>query len=225
MARPSIQAVIFDFDGVLVQSIELHAYAYNAVLQPFGIKAPVLDVMRMEGARSESIIREFMERAGMDPEPALVERLAELKQEAFERLGTPKPYAWSKQVVEAVAQRGFPMAICTGTRRENVPGIAPELVDHFQALATQETYDHDKPHPEPYLKAASLLGIPAEHCLVVENAPRGVRSARDAGARVVAVTTTLPAEELMDAHVIIDELPELLEILPATPGQVAAERS
>lgn len=218
MSRGPIDAVIFDFDGVLVRSIELHALAYRAVLSPLDVTVSFHDIMVREGARSETIIAELASREGVDLPDEVVDRLAGLKQRVFERLGEPQPYPVSQAVVEEVDGRGFPLAIVTGTRQENVPAIAPDLVPFFDVLVTQGSYTHDKPHPEPYLTAAEALDVDPAACLVVENAPRGIQSALKAGMTVVAVTTTLPAEELSEAHRIIGALEEILDIVPGAPG-------
>lgn len=218
MVQGPIDAVVFDFDGVLVRSIELHALAYRAVLSPLDVPVSFHDVMVREGARSETIIGELTSREGLDLPDEVIDRLAGLKQRIFERLGEPQPYPVSEAVVAEVDGRGFPLAIVTGTRQENIPAIAPELVPFFDALVTQASYTRDKPHPEPYLTAAKALDVDPAACLVVENAPRGVQSAREAGMTVVAVTTTLPAEDLSAAHRIIGALEEILDIVPPAPG-------
>ncbi len=209
---------MFDFDGVLARSIELHAVAYQLVLHPFGVPVSPHDIFLREGARSETIIEELMQAAGLEPDAGQVQRLSHLKQRVFERIGTPATFPWARQVVEEVGERGFPMAIATGTRRENVPAIAAAFVDRFAFLSTQESYEHDKPHPEPFLTAAEGLGVDPERCLAIENAPRGIASAKDAGMFVVALTTTLTADDVGEAHLVLETLPEVLDVLPQRPG-------
>jgi mannitol-1-/sugar-/sorbitol-6-phosphatase len=68
-----------------------------------------------------------------------------------------------------------------------------------KTLVTASDLHHGKPHPEPYLKGAALLRVPASECLVIEDAPSGVRSGKAAGARVLALCTTIPADELVAA--------------------------
>lgn len=223
MAGERIDAVVFDFDGVLVRSIELHAVAYQLVLKPFGVRVDPRQVFVREGARSETIIRELMTEAGLAPRDGLVERLSLLKQRAFEAIGQPRVHPDAADVVEEVAGRGFPIAIATGTRRENVPAIAGSFADRFSFLATQETYQRDKPHPEPFETAARGLGVAPERCIAIENAPRGIASARDAGMYVVAITSTLPARELDGAHAVVGSLVEVLGFMPERPGEPVAE--
>lgn len=224
MTAEGIDAVVFDFDGVLASSIELHAVAYQLVLRPFDVRVDAHQVFLWEGARSETIIRSFMEDAGLSPSDGLVRRLSGLKQRIFARIGEPALYPWADEVVGTVDERGFPMAICTGTRRENVPAIAGALADRFDFLATQETYTNDKPHPEPYRTAAEGLGVPPDRCLAVENAPRGIRSALDAGMFVVGVATTLSREEIAEADRVLDRVADVLDVVPEAPGKPVRAR-
>lgn len=218
MSPDAIDAVVFDFDGVLARSIEVHAVAYQLVLAPFDVHVDARQVYLREGARSETIIRSFLEGAGREADEALVERLSDVKQRVFERIGEPTLYPWAREVVEEVDERGFEMAICTGTRRENLAAIAGDLLDRFGFLASQETYEHDKPHPEPFETAAEGLGVAPEGCVAVENAPRGIESAQRAGMTVLSVATTLSAGQVAEADVVLTRVEDVLEVLPEHVG-------
>lgn len=224
MRSARIDAVVFDFDGVLANSIQVHAVAYQLTLRPFGVHVDPHDVYLREGARSETIIRTFLEEGGRSPEEALVARLATIKQRIFERIGAPGLYAWAREVVQTVDERGFPMAICTGTRRENVPGIAGELAEAFDFIASEESYEEDKPHPEAFATAAEGLGVAPERCLAIENAPRGIQSATKAGMFVVGVATTLSREEVEGADIVLDRVEDVLDVLPERPGEAVRDR-
>jgi alpha,alpha-trehalose phosphorylase len=220
VSESPIDAVVFDFDGVLANSIQVHAVAYQLTLQPLGVPVETHRVYLREGARSETIIRTFLEEAGREPSDELVDRLATIKQRVFERIGEPGLYPWARDVVEAIDDRGFAMAICTGTRRENVPGIAGELAERFDYIASEETYEKDKPHPQAFETAAEGLGVEPERCLAIENAPRGIESAAKAGMFVVGVATTLTREEVAEADVVLDRVEDVLDVVPEAPGQV-----
>jgi len=218
VTQDPVEAVVFDFDGVLARSIEVHAVAYQLVLRPLGVHVEPGQVYLREGARSETIVTGFLEDAGREAPEDLVARLSELKQAVFERIGAPTLFPWARTLVEAVDERGFPMAICTGTHRDNVPAIAGALVDRFDAIAAEDAYEHDKPHPEPFETAAEGLGVAPERCVALENAPRGVESAKRAGMFVTAAATTLGRSALEEAHRVVDEPLDALDILPEKVG-------
>lgn len=194
-----MDGVVFDFDGVIAKSMEQHAEAYRRILAPLGVTVTDEAVFLREGARTESILRDLLTHSGHAFTEADVEGLADRKQEVFERLGQPPLYPGAREMVAAVQER-VPTAIVTGTRRENLEKIIPDLVGRFDAVLSADSYSHDKPHPEPFRRAAEELGLPPADCLAVENAIRGVQSARAAGyGEVHAITTTLDATQLRSA--------------------------
>ncbi len=83
------------------------------------------------------------------------------------------------------------------------------MADKFAALSTGDEVRHGKPDPEVFLIAARKLELPPQQCVVIEDAPQGVAAGIAAGAKVVAVTSTKPAEELQAAHLVVDTLSEL----------------
>lgn len=196
-----MDGVVFDFDGVLCRSMEQHAKAYRRVLAG-RVEVQDEQVFRLEGARSETILRDLCP----DLSDVEVKTLALEKQEVFRALGDPPLYDGAQGLIEAVAGR-VPVALVTGTRRENLERLIPDLLPRFAAVMSQESYARDKPHPEPYQKAAEALCIDPERLVCVENAVRGVESARAAGyGAVIAITTTMPAEALDADQVVPDHV-------------------
>jgi HAD superfamily hydrolase (TIGR01509 family) len=191
---------VLDFDGTLVRSMEIHAEAYRRVLEPLGARVEPHEVFLREGARSETIIREFLERAGQQPTPDRVTQLAQAKQEVYHALGPPALYPGAEDLVANLRSHFHRLGLVTGTRRINLERLIPHLLPRLDAVLAQDAYQHDKPHPEPYEKAARALGLEPRVCAALENAVRGVKSARAAGyGFIVAVTTTMPAEALRAA--------------------------
>lgn len=196
-----MRGVVLDFDGVLVRSMERHAEAYRRVLVAHGVEVRDEDVFAREGARSETILHELLLGAGRTA-PAEVDLagLAHEKQRIFADLGRPPLYPGAEAMVRRIREAAGRLGLVTGTRRENLePSLGP-LLGLFDAVLAQDAYGHDKPHPEPYLRSATAIGLAPARCAAVENAPRGVASAKGAGfARVVALTTTLSAAPLAAA--------------------------
>ncbi len=191
---------MFDFDGVLCQSMEQHAEAYRRVLEPFGVRVADQDVFEHEGARSETILRDLLGAKARDGQN--MRALADEKQRIFLALGKPPVYPGAEAALEAATG---PRGLVTGTRRANLEALVPAWVPRFDAIMTQESYTHDKPHPEPYARAAEALGVDPATCMAVENAVRGIQSAKAAGyGRVVAITTTMPANALAEADCVVE---------------------
>lgn len=196
----SPQAFVLDFDGVLGRTMEAHAEAYRRILAPYGANPTNRDVFALEGARSETIIRETLAAANVAVDDATIGTLADAKQQAFAALGPHGLYDDAPQMVQALAKTGLPMAIVTGTRLVNLERLLGPLAPLFAVLITQETYTRDKPDPEPYLAAAAALKVDAKDCAALENATRGIQSARSAGyGRVVGICTTMESDSLKNA--------------------------
>ncbi len=181
--------------------MQQHAAAYRSLLAPYGIPVDDRQIYLLEGARSESIIRDLADAAGVTL--ADIPALADEKQRLFREAGASPMYPGAVALVQAVQAR-TQTAVVTGTRRENLARLIPGLIERFGAVMSQETYTHDKPHPEPYARAAKALGVAPEDCIAVENAIRGVRSAKAAGyGEVIAITTTLGRDDLTEADLVV----------------------
>lgn len=115
-----------------------------------------------------------------------------------------------RALLDALDERGALKAIVTSTPRENLELILDALGigGRFDTLVAEEDASKGKPDPEGFLVAATRLGIFAERCVVIEDAPHGLRAAKAAGMRAIGVTTTHPASELGDADVVVDSLAE-----------------
>lgn len=177
--------------------MEQHAAAYRDVLKPH-VYAYEEDVFALEGARSETIIQDLLAAKGKTLPEAEIAALAEAKQAAFLARGNPDLYSGTDALLTWALQAA-PCALVTGTRRVNVDKLLPQA-SQFKALVCQEDYTFDKPNPEPYLNAAKALGVHPKDCIAVENAVRGIESAKAAGyGKVAGILTTMPAEPLFEA--------------------------
>jgi len=195
-----MRAAVLDFDGVIARSMELHAEAYRQVLKPYHVTATDRDVFLLEGARSETLIRELLQRSGHPAAEDEVRRLAEEKQRIFAGLGPAPLYPGAERMVLGIREAVDRLGLVTGTRRENLERLIPGLLSRFDAVLAQDSYRRDKPDPEPYLNAAKALGAAPRDCAALENAVRGVESAKGAGFdHVVGLTTTLREAELRKA--------------------------
>jgi len=120
----------------------------------------------------------------------------------------------AKKAIETCRKMGLKTAIVTGSVRSNLEWtLSDEERAMFDVILSSEYYSKGKPHPEPYLNAARQLGFPPEACLVVENAPLGIQSAKAAGMFCVAITTTLPASDLKDADLVVPDIDRLKDYL------------
>jgi HAD superfamily hydrolase (TIGR01509 family) len=201
--RP-VRAVIFDMDGLLVDTEAPVRDALVSAAAAIGRELPLPVFMSMvgtTGAQSDRILVEhFGEGFELQPYVAEVRRLLEL---AFDA-GVPLK-AGAIELLALLDDIGLPKALVTSSSRGAVDRHLPaEVVARFSTLITSESVQHGKPHPEPYLKAAAALNLPPRDCLALEDSHNGVRSAHAAGMMTVMVPDLLEAtEEMHDKTIAI----------------------
>ena len=209
------QAVLFDLDGVLLDSMEHHAAAWLRVMGEAGLEVDRDFVLAHEGCLETSVLERLLCRRGLEPEYGPEEFMALLLEQQrslflSEYAHLVRPYPQADRVLAALSRQGVPLALVTSSHREQVAQCLPgPLLARFSAVVTSDDVTRHKPHPEPYLQAAAALDFPAAECLVVENAPAGIASAVAAGATCYALGTTLGPEHLGQAHAFFNDLEHL----------------
>ena len=185
-----IRAVLFDMDGVLIDSEPAHRTATQEVLRERGL--PVPDEVAWErvftGRPDRDGLIDWFAAHQIEADIAAImeEKLALMA----ERLAADAPaFADGQWLARELGRRGVPLALVTGARRAEADFILRHfaLAEHFAATVTADDVTIGKPDPEPYLRGAAALGVPATDCLVIEDAVAGVRAAEAAGAAVVIV--------------------------------------
>jgi HAD superfamily hydrolase (TIGR01509 family) len=209
-----MRAVIFDFDGVLVNSEPLHFRALHEALLGEGIAISEEEYLREYVAYDDhGSIRIALERHGRPRSPERIGAVAALKAAAFEQLLADVPfYPGARELVRGLAAE-MPVAIASGARREEIERIlrAGGLREAFSAVVGADDVARTKPHPEPYLAAHALIaplapGLAPAECLVFEDTLPGIAAGRAAGMRVVGVAQTYPASKLTLAHQVVPSL-------------------
>jgi HAD superfamily hydrolase (TIGR01509 family) len=209
-----MRAVVFDFDGVLVDSERLHFRAQRQALLAEGIAIDKDEYYRHYLAYDDrGALRIALERHGQTADPARVEALAQRKARIFADLLPEVPFfPGVRELVRDLAGE-VPLAVASGARRPEIESIltAGDLRAPFAAIVGAEDVGNTKPHPEPYLTAMARLsplapGLRPADCLVFEDSVPGIASARAAGMKVVGITNSYPAAKLRSAHRVVDSL-------------------
>jgi HAD superfamily hydrolase (TIGR01509 family) len=203
----STRAVIFDLDGVLLDSMHHYVTAWRSALAERGIFPPEIDFYRREGERGAQSVLYFYTQAGRSCDDSEVQAVVNRMISLYHSYPAPKANDSSFQLVSTLRNQGIKTGLVTGSAREDVERkLTPDQLTLFDTVITQYDVDNGKPHPQPYLTALEALGCSADEALAIENAPFGIRSARDAGLLTIAITSTLPVEELSEADLVIDNI-------------------
>ena len=209
-----IDGILFDMDGVLLDSMSAHATAWTRAMGELGISVDEEEIYLREGEKGEVTARDFLKASGLMSTRKRVQHVLDLKEKLFRASPAIRPFPDAARVVGALARAGVPLGLVTGTSRGEMEKVLPEpLRAPMKVIVPGDEVLHGKPHPEPYLKAAMGLGTKPPRTLVVENAPYGIRSAKDAGTIVLAIRSYLADPHLAAAQYRIDTLGELLPFL------------
>ena len=222
MQKDITKAFFFDMDGVLFDSMPRHAIAWEEVMKIHGLPFTAYDCYVNEGRTGESVIREaFLKALGRDATQEEVKTIYAEKSAYYHQLlqTTTPTIPGVADVLQFVKEQGHQIWVVTGsgmrTLLDSLNEVFPAIFQQDQMITAFDV-TQGKPHPEPYLKAWERSGLPKEQCLVIENAPLGVRSGKAAGLTVYAVNTgILKREDLLQAgaDIVFDSMHELLQFL------------
>ncbi len=200
-AMKNVEAVIFDMDGVIADSEPLHLEAEKVALQARGIEAPWSEWHMFTGLPDEKIFRYIVDNftdGSYSPE-----ELMEAKDVAFMKILTEKvqPVPGVLDFIRRARGSFTKLALTTSSkiRTQKIVFEKFQLYEYFDVIVTGDHITQGKPHPEPYLKTIEKLGLPVELCVVFEDSVNGIKSAKEAGCKVIGVSTSFSRTELLQA--------------------------
>ena len=179
-----LKGIIFDMDGVLINSEPFHYQVWKEALKKRGITLDYEIYKPCIGSTVQVLMQILHEHYGVDEkDDSLPLEVKSLKQEMIEKQGYPPLIPYVKDMLERFHEAGYQMAVASSSPQayiENVTsywGISP----YFQVLVSGEHVEHPKPAPDIFLKTADILGLLPEECLVIEDSENGCRAAKAAG--------------------------------------------
>ena len=210
-----VKAVIFDMDGLMVDTEPLSRQAWNSVLAEYGVTLDDALYHRMIGRRADESTRMVLNRYAV---PLTAAELQTRKRAAYAILrdqGVPV-MPGLRELHREISRRGLPWAVATSSPREHAQVILRQLgwAEDCQAIAAGDEVAHGKPAPDIYLLAAERLGVAPEHCLALEDSVPGCQAAMNAG--MVSIAVPGPHAQTADfpfAHHVFSSLHEVTDNL------------
>lgn len=203
-------AVIFDMDGVLIDSGDFHHESWKDLTAELGIDLPGGFFERTFGQPNRQILPQLLGRELTDEE---IQRLGDRKEALYREAarGRISLLPGAQELVESLVGADVAIAIGSSTPRENIDFIMREtdLGRFFDVTICGDDVTRGKPDPEVFLAAAARLSQPPERCVVIEDAVAGIEAALRANMAAVAITTTHPRQAFPNATRIVDSLTEL----------------
>lgn len=204
-----IKAVIWDLDGVIIDSGEEHRKSWHRMAQDEGIPFTDEQFYATFGMRNNAIIPMLWGDMPEERMQALADRKEMYFREFIREAAQPLP--GSIELMTALRETGYKQALASSTPIKNI-----ELIDevlglnqYLSVLVSGETVPHGKPAPDVFLKAAHELGINPANCVVIEDAVAGIQAARAGGMKCIAVAGTRDLPGLREADIVVHDLTEV----------------
>ena len=211
------RAVIFDMDGVIVDSEPLHEAAFHDVLEELGYGRDLarlgLNFADYVGRSDFVLWQDFVTRH--QPATTMADLVAFKRQRVVDMIRHQAPlFAGLVELVEALAVRGL-LAVASGSERAVIDAVLAidDLRRHFGVIVSASEVAQGKPAPDIFLLAAERMGVAAADCVVIEDSKPGVAAGLAAGMQVIAITNTHPADELARAHHVVQDYAQLRRLL------------
>ena len=213
------RAVLFDLDGIIVDTLHYHYLAWQHMFEKFGGSVREHTVLLHEGRASREILPILMKESGVTIPEEEQEPFIEQKRAYYRSIVEAKQYAHAFDVIGVLKSRGLKIALVTACALKNMQhSLDQEQQAYFDFIITGDEVPRAKPFPDPYLTAARQLGVDPRECIVVENAPLGIESARRAGMYCIAIETTLGRKHLASADCILGNIAELPAVIARLRG-------
>jgi beta-phosphoglucomutase family hydrolase len=207
--RNNIIAVIWDMDGVLVDTGGFHYQIWKEVLAGYAVDLTPERFRSAFGMNNDGLLRLLL---GNQFDPELAASISKQKEAQLRRSirGQIQAFPGVRPLLEALRMQGIPQALASSAPLANIKAVLAELAleNSFQAVVSAE-HMSGKPDPAVFLEAARLLGVESERCVVIEDALPGVQAAKSAGMLCLAVATTNPPEALTAADRVVKSLEEI----------------
>lgn len=213
MPPVTIQAVIFDLDGVLIDSADAHWHSWRRLAADLGIPLALEQFRGTFGRQNGDIIPLFF---GAHLDPARIEQLGETKERYYrEYLGNRiQPLDGAVDLIRACHAAGWRCALGSSGHPQNIALAlrALEVEDVMTVVVTGKDVSRGKPDPQVFLLAAERAGVPPQACAVIEDAPAGIDAALAAAMIAIGVTTSHDAARLAHAHLVVEKLSDLTPV-------------
>ncbi len=205
--RQSKRTVLWDMDGVIADSHSFHFAAWQETFAERGIRFTGEDFNELFGTRNDFIIGSVMGRELAEED---VKIMVQEKERIFRRQarGNVQPFPGAIRLLNAIKKANFKLGLVSSAPKENINLVIGELGLNgiFDCIVFGREVSESKPSPQIYLLATDRLEVAPADCLVIEDSPQGIRAAKTAGMKCLAITNTHPRQKLEEADKVVDSL-------------------
>jgi beta-phosphoglucomutase len=206
--------ILFDMDGVLINSMEYHIQAWKIAFKKFNIETTEEKIMSLAGMTSIETIKIICNEKNLSCNANLIKQIKDEKGVQLDKIFHVEPYPGVIQDLKNLKKSGFTLALVSGCRKFEVDKTVKEFFSNiFDLIITGEDVKFGKPNPEPYNTVIKKLNLNKSETVIIEDALSGIESANSANIDVLALTTSFPKKELSKATKIFETHQKLFKYL------------
>lgn len=210
----SIKGILFDLDGVIVDTLHYHFLAWQEMFKRKDGEVKELTILIHEGRSSKEILPILIKESGVQIPEEKWHDFIEEKRKYYRSIVEIKFYPDAIETVKRIRDIGIKCALVTACAKKNMEkALSSKQRSLFNIIVTGDDIPRAKPNPDPYEIAQTRLGFKKVECLVVENAPLGIQSAKAAGIQCAVIATTLPMEYLKGADFYLKKLSDIFKYI------------
>ncbi len=198
-------------DGVIVDSMPYHFISWFETLKKYNVTVSPFDIYEKEGEKCEVCVQRFFKKEKIECNDKIVNEVLKLRDKLYKKYFKVFLFPDIEIVLKKLKERNMKLAIVTGSTKAKVVSMLPKkIISLFDVIVSADMIKRGKPYPDSYLAAAKQLKVIPDECIVMENAPYGIKAAKAAKMFCVAVTTSLPKQYLKQADFICKKVSDLL---------------
>lgn len=206
--------ILFDMDGVLINSMKYHVQAWKLALNKFNIETTEEKIMSMAGMTSQKTVELICEEKKLYCDIELVKQIKSEKGLQLDKIFCVEPFSGVVENLKNLKNSDFKLALVSGCRKFEVDKTVNNFFPNiFDIIITGDDVKFGKPNPEPYQKAVDKLKLNKSETVIIEDALSGIESANAAKIDVLALTTSFNKKELSKATKIFDSHNKLFKYL------------
>ena len=212
MKPKKIKGILFDFDGVLAKTMEDNFNAWKLAMQDYEVKLRREDYYPLEGMPMKEIAGKYCKEFNIDE--SLAEEIVRKKENYYLENHHLEFYPGVEEFIDLLKSKKILIGLVSAASNERLRNTVPKnFLKKFDTVVSGDRTLRGKPFPDPYLKGLSDLNLKREECIAVENAPVGIKSAKNANLYCIAVCSTLDKSYLKEADEIVEEFKDLNKVV------------
>jgi len=205
------KAILFDFDGVIGRTMNDNYKAWKNTFSPYGIKIEKNEYFLLEGLNTKKVAEHFFKKKGKKISARTRRKIIDFKEDYYIKNNQFSFYDGVLSLINKLKRKGYLLGLVSGASLVRISKtVNKSFLRKFDAVITGDKVKKSKPSPESYLIASKQLALKPTECIVIENAPIGIKSAKRAGMDCIAICSTLSKKHLNKADKIIGRV-SLLE--------------